>query len=80
MNHEIAKVQFRTGEEAGLDAQAVQRVQPPPLEFATVEDMLRYDAAQTPVPPELAERVNRSLAGEETAPKPSWFQRLLGGS
>ena len=45
-------------------------------EFATVDDLLRHDAAQHPVPPEVAERLNQSLAAEP-APQPSWFKRLF---
>jgi len=34
------------------------------LEFATPEEALRHDAAQNPPPPEIAERLNESLANE----------------
>ena len=49
------------------------------VEFATAEDMLRHDAAQTPVPPAVAERLQKSL---ESEPKPSlsWWRRLFGPS
>lgn len=45
-------------------------------EFATAEEVLRYDAAQTSVPPAVAERLQKSL---ELEPKPrsSWWQRLF---
>ena len=45
-------------------------------EFASVEEMLRDDAAQTSPPPRLAHRVAESIAKE---PKPgrSWWQRLF---
>ena len=48
-------------------------------EFATVEEMLRYDAAHTPVPPVVAERLQRSV---NHTPKPagSWWQRFFGAS
>ncbi len=44
-------------------------------EFATVEELLRYDAAQTKVPPSIAERLDKSL---ESEPKPtrSLWRRL----
>lgn len=79
MNQDLAKVQFRTSSEAGLAATSAQNSAAVPQEFASVEDMLRYDATLHPPPPELAERINESLAGAEPAPKPSWFQRWLGG-
>ncbi|MBI2947609.1 MAG: hypothetical protein HYY23_08175 [Verrucomicrobia bacterium] len=46
------------------------------LEFAAAEEMIRHDAAHTPVPPQIAERLNESLARE---PKPavSWWRRLF---
>jgi hypothetical protein len=34
------------------------------LEFATPEEALRHDAAHNPPPPEIAERLNKSLADE----------------
>ena len=33
-------------------------------EFATPEDAIRFDADQNPPPPEIAERLNKSLAEE----------------
>jgi len=47
-------------------------------EFGSVEELLRHDAAQTPVPPELAARVRDSVA-REPAPQTGWWRRLLGG-
>ena len=46
-------------------------------EFATVEEMLRYDTANTPVPPAVAERLQRSV---NQTPKPAgaWWQRFFG--
>jgi anaerobic selenocysteine-containing dehydrogenase len=43
------------------------------------EEMLRYDAAQTAVPPEIARRLQKSV-GDLPAPKPGWWKRLLGGT
>ena len=49
------------------------------LEFATAEEVLRHDAAHTPVPRVVAERLQKSIEGE---PKPAlcWWQRLFGPS
>ena len=46
-------------------------------EFATPEELLRFDAAQTPVPSGIEQKLQRSL---DAAPKPdrSWWQRLFG--
>ena len=34
------------------------------VEFATPEEAIRFDAEQNPAPPEIAERLNKSLADE----------------
>lgn len=46
-------------------------------EFASVEDLLRYDASQITPPPAIAERLRDSLRAE-APPKRSWWQRLFG--
>ncbi len=50
---------------------------PPALEFDSPEALLRHDAAQTPAPPALADRLRDSLA-DEPAPATPWWRRLLG--
>ena len=44
-------------------------------EFASAEDLLRADAAQTPVPPAVGERLAASLRAAD-AQRP-WWRRLL---
>jgi hypothetical protein len=44
-------------------------------EFATVEEMLRHDARHTPVPPNIAHRLQESIG---PAPTRSWWRRLFG--
>jgi hypothetical protein len=55
---------------------AQQSTQNATQEFGSVEDLLRYDAGQTPAPATLAERLQKSSAD---FPKParSWWQRLF---
>ena len=48
-------------------------------EFANAEEMLRYDAAHTTVPPGIAQRLQKSTGGA-TEPKTSWWKRLFGGT
>ena len=45
-------------------------------EFATTDELLRHDAAQTEVPPVIAERLSKSIEG---LPRPSrsWWQRIF---
>ena len=47
-------------------------------EFTSPEELLQLDAAQTPVPPAVANRLADSL---RTEPKPerSWWRRMFGG-
>jgi hypothetical protein len=45
-------------------------------EFGNADDVLRYDASQTAVPPDIARRLQISLG---TAPsKVSWWKKLFG--
>ena len=43
-------------------------------EFANADELLRHDAAQTNVPPEIARRLQKSAA-DLSGPKTSWWQR-----
>ena len=45
-------------------------------EFASAEELLRHDAAQTQVPPVIAERLTQSIAKLPQQPR-SWWQRWL---
>jgi hypothetical protein len=46
------------------------------LEFETAEELLRHDAAQTPVPPQIARRLGQSIA--ESEQKRPWWRKLIG--
>ncbi len=67
---------FSTGrlQEQLAHAQAAQTRE---LEFQTVEELLRHDAAQTAVPPEIARRLSQSIA-QPAPPRRSWWRKLLG--
>jgi hypothetical protein len=45
-------------------------------EFATAEELLRYDAAQITTPPTVGNRIAQSAAGLNP-PRRSWWQRLF---
>ena len=47
-------------------------------EFANAEELLRYDAAHTTVPPDIARRLQKS-AGPAQPPPRSWWRNLFGG-
>jgi hypothetical protein len=46
-------------------------------EFATVDDLLRYDSEQNPVPGDVAERLGKSLDAEPKPEQP-WYKKLFG--
>jgi hypothetical protein len=47
------------------------------VEFGTVEEMLRHDALHTPVPPNVATRLQKSIG--PAAASPAWWRRFFGG-
>jgi hypothetical protein len=47
-------------------------------EFATVDDLLRYDSEHNPIPPEVERRVNDSITAEPRQPR-SWWKKIFGG-
>jgi hypothetical protein len=47
-------------------------------EFASTEELLRTDAAQTTVPPEIGERLKKSAAEIRPPEKRPWWKNLLG--
>ena len=48
-------------------------------EFASADELLRFDAAQTVVPPQIAERLKHSAQNiAPAAPRASWWKNLLG--
>jgi hypothetical protein len=48
-------------------------------EFANSDDLLWFDAAQTNVPPEIAQRLQKSVAEIQTPKSRSWWKNLFGG-
>ncbi len=74
MKHQSKLSQEQQAQLAGTEQQAQSTGA---REFASVEEMLRYDAAHTPVPPDIAQRLQKST-GDLPAPKTSWWKRLFG--
>lgn len=73
MNPKSSKLQHQE-QQRTTEEQVAQNQ--PELEFASVGEMLRYDAAQTTPPPAIEVRLKDSLAGEPKRPR-SWWGRLL---
>ena len=76
MSQPTSRLNQRQREEAISQQQSAQNTAA--LEFAAAEEMLRHDAGLIPVPPTLAERLQKSVASEPAPPK-SWWQRLFKG-
>jgi hypothetical protein len=45
-------------------------------EFSSAEELLRFDAAQTAVPPQIADKLKRTTS-QAAPPKTGWFKRLF---
>jgi hypothetical protein len=59
-------------------AEAHQNQQQAGREFANAEELLRFDAAHTVVPPQVARRLEESTGKSAPAPRRSWWKNLLG--
>ncbi len=67
----------RTRQEQTTEEQQTLLPEQTGLEFSSAEEMIRFDAAQTTPPPELAARIRESIS-RETHPRRSWWKRLFG--
>jgi hypothetical protein len=77
MKHQtkLSEEQQQQSRQVGIEQQTQQQSA---REFANAEEMLRYDAAHTTVPPGIAQRLQKST-GQPGAPPPrSWWRNLLG--
>ena len=70
---------FSTGrhQEQAAESQAAHSAGGGAMEFQTAEELLRHDAAQTAVPPEIALRLSQSIS-QSPAPRRPWWRKLLG--
>jgi hypothetical protein len=76
MNSERSQFQQQEGEK-GKSQSFGQQGQEQGREFSSVEELLRHDSEINPVPPEVGERLNLSIAAEPKPERP-WYKRLLG--
>ena len=63
--------------QTGTEQHAEQK---PSLEFATADELLRYDAEHTAVPVGITHRLQKSAGNLPPPSKSSWWQRLFGGT
>ena len=75
MNSE--QTRLRQQEQSVAAHAETQQVQQNAAEFSTVDDLLRHDSGLHPVPPEVAERIDASIAAEPKPERP-WFKKLFG--
>jgi len=72
LSHETRE---QTGEESLMTA---EHRTDESLNFDSAETMIRHDAAQTPVPPQLRDRVMQSIAREVPINNPApWWKRWM---
>lgn len=75
MRHEKKFSQQEQAAETHLQSQAHGTIR----EFASPEEMLRFDARQTQVPPEIAQRLSKSTDAEPVSDR-TWWRRFFGGN
>jgi hypothetical protein len=75
MNSEFSRLRQKQAEELAHDTQSKVRPEQG-QQFDSVEEILRYDSDQNLVPPDLADRVNQSIA-EQPKPPASWWKRFF---
>jgi hypothetical protein len=61
-------------QEQQASAEAIHATRSAGQEFASVEEMLRFDAARTDLPASIASRLQQSVQAEPK-PKHSWWRR-----
>ena len=75
MDHPSKRLRQKQNEE--LAATQHQRQGATARQFTTPEEVLRFDAAQTQVPPVIIERLQASISREPPVSSP-WWKRWLG--
>ena len=79
MNEPSHRLRQETREENSVVRQAEQRQETTAArEFASVDELIRHDAAGTEVPGAVTDRVRRAVSGEGARPAGSWWRRWLG--
>jgi hypothetical protein len=68
----------REQQQAEQQSAAHQSRQQGSQEFAGTDEVLRFDAGQTEVPPQIAERLKQSISNLAPPPRRSWWRNLLG--
>ncbi len=73
------KQRIKLSSEQEQQQDALQQTRPQTIhEFASPEKLLQFDAAQTLVPRDIAQRLARSTSELPAAPRRPWWRNLLG--
>lgn len=75
-HHHTSRLNAQEQEQSAAQQHSAQTTA---VEFNTPDEMLRHDAAHTPVPAGVAERLRQSLKNEAPPPRASWWRRIFGG-
>jgi hypothetical protein len=67
---------FTQKQESAVEHQSQQRQA---KEFESSDELLRFDAAQVSVPPEIAQRLSKSTAQAGLPAARPWWKTLFGG-
>jgi outer membrane protein OmpA-like peptidoglycan-associated protein len=78
MNPDPSKLRHQEQQQQAAELQQTQQKEAV-REFATADEIIRFDAGQTTVPPAIAARLNESIA-REPKPQRSWWRRFLSGN
>jgi hypothetical protein len=78
MNQHQSKLNQREREQEQTSEHQQATNETQAVEFASAEDALRHDAAQTPVPPRVAARLQASIQREPALAGSSWWRKLFG--
>jgi hypothetical protein len=75
MNHHNSRLNQHPHEQAHQHQRQQAASETQVIEFANAEEALRYDASQIPVPPRIAERLQKSIQDEPRTTGLSWWRR-----
>jgi hypothetical protein len=80
MKPPVSKLDQKEHQHTATSAASLQQQAQAAQDFATPEDMLRHDAAQTPVPPAVEQRLQQSLEQLPPSPPQPWWRRWFNVS
>jgi predicted neuraminidase len=72
------QAKFTHKPEQNLQAHAQSQSEQVPREFASSDELLRFDASQMATPPGIAQRLQRSSANIRLGGLRGWWSRLFG--